>query len=83
MGVRAASPRAWKRGSLAAVHPTEMEVQRRTLKAAQPVSAPAGNPIQGVLHCDMLIRTDWLRALHCKALRWLERVKSNPNVDPL
>lgn len=83
MGVRAASRRAWKPGSLAAVHPTEMEVQRHTLKAAQPVSAPAGNPVQGVLHHDVLIRTDWPRALHCKALQWLERIKSIPNVDPL
>lgn len=86
MGVTAASWCTWKAGSLAALLPQgngSPEVHTHSLKVAQPVGGPVGNLIQGVSHYDVVIRTDWLRALHCKSLRWLERVKSIPNIDPL
>lgn len=86
MGATTASRRTWKASSLAALLPQgygSPEVHTHSLKVAQPVGGPVGNLIQGVLHYDMVIWTDWLRALHCKALQWRERVKSIPNIDPL
>ena len=54
MGVRAASWRAWKAGSLAAVHPTEMEVQRRTLTHSRPHSlSVAQQGIRFKMSCTM------------------------------
>ena len=86
MGATAASWRTWKAGALAAVLPQgngSPEAHTHSLKVAQPIGGPVGNLIQGVLHYDMVIRADWLRALHWKALQWRERFKSIPDIDPL
>lgn len=73
---------AWKPGSLAAVHPTEMEVQRRTLKAAVPSVPEQG--IQFKVSCTMTCSYGRTGQGHC-TVRLCNglRIKSIPNVDPL